>query len=298
MLKMMKNRYIISCILLILTVVTAKADSLFQYPIIPDSIQTLTGRCNYQARHFWDFCDLKRAFSSKSRMADEFKGWLEILQMADADTAVTSLKAFMGKLEKQPKDMLFLADVAEGELYSDTAKAWVDELYIPIAEAVAGNKRIDKASKARYDHQARILKNSLPGRRIPSIPYTRLDGTKGDVATDSAQVVVLFINDPECSDCFMARVRLNADVNTSQLIDEGVVKVISLSAVEPDEDWKKEAASYPSTWVVAANPDVDLTMDMRGGTPSFYILDRNHKIRFKHLTADQVLDIMRQLKKR
>ena len=41
-----------------------------------------------------------------------------------------------------------------------------------------------------------------------------------------------------------------------------------------------------------------MTIDLRAGTPEFYILDRNHNIRFKHLTIDQVLDVARQLKKR
>lgn len=57
-------------------------------------------------------------------------------------------------------------------------------------------------------------------------------------------------------------------------------------------------ASYPATWVVGANPDADMTIDLRLGTPEFYILDKNHNIRFKHLDINQVLDVARQLKKR
>ena len=56
--------------------------------------------------------------------------------------------------------------------------------------------------------------------------------------------------------------------------------------------------SYPSAWSVGANPDADLTVDLRNGTPDFYIIDKNHNVRFKHLTIDQVLDVARQLKKR
>ncbi len=293
----MKLRHlIISLFLMIVVGSQLHAQSFFQYPIVPDSISTLTGRCNYLSNHFWDFCDLKSAFSSKQRMADEFKGYLEILQLASPDTAVTAIDRFTARLDKQPKDLLFLAEIAEAELYSDSAKVWSDELYIPFARAVERNKRIDKASKLRYKHQADILENSLPGRRIPSIPYVTADGGKGDVLNDSAQVIVLFINDPECSDCSLARIRMHADIATTQLINDGVVKIISLSAVDPDEKWKAEVADYPSDWIVAANPDIDMTLDLRGGTPSFYILDKRRKIRFKHLDVNQVLDIMRQLK--
>lgn len=289
---------IISMLMMIAAGSQLRAQSFFQYPIVPDSISTLTARCNFLANHFWDYCDLKSAFSSKQRMADEFKGYLEILQLASPDTALTAVDRFTARLDKQPKDLLFIAGIAEAELYSDSAKVWVDELYIPFARAVERNKRVDKASKLRFKHQADILTNSLPGTRIPSIPYVTADGRKGDVLNDSAQVIVLFINDPECSECSLARIRLHADISTSQLIDDGVVKIISISAVDPDDKWKTEVADYPADWIVAANPDIDMTLDLRGGTPSFYILDRNHKIRFKHLDVNQVLDVMRQLKKR
>lgn len=289
--------FFLTLAMLISGCVGANAESFFQYPIVPDSITSLKGRCNYLSNHFWDFCDFKSAFSSKQKMADEWRGYLEILQMADADTVAVAVEKLSRRMEKQPKDLLFLASIAEAELYSDSAAVWSDAVYIPIARAVVDNKKIDKASKARYKHQLELLTNSLPGNVIPSIPYTRADGTKGDVLDETAQVVVLFINDPDCSDCSLARIRLHADVAASQLIDSGMVKVVAISAVEPDESWPAQAAAFPSTWSVGANPEIDMTLDLRAGTPDFYVLNRQHKIRFKHLTVDQVIDIMRQIKK-
>lgn len=294
----MKIRRIFLLLLILAGNLVGKADGLFPYPIVPDSISTLTGRCNFLADHFWDFCDMKKAFSSRSRMADEFRGYLEILQLATPDTALAAVDVFTRKLDKQPDDLVFLAEIAEAELYSDTAKAWVDELYIPFARAVVNNKRVKKPYKARFEHHARVLSNSLPGHKIPSLPYTRTDGTTGDVAKDSAQVVLLFINDPDCSACRMARVRLAADVNTRELISDGILKIAAISPVEIDEGWKEEVSAYPADWIVGASPDIDMTLDLRGDMPVFYVLDRNGKIRFKHIDIDQVLDIMRQLKKR
>ncbi|MDE5786817.1 MAG: DUF5106 domain-containing protein [Duncaniella sp.] len=276
----------------------AKAEGLFPYPIVPDSISTLTGRCDFQARHFWDFCDLKKVFSTRARVADEFRGYLEILQLATPDSAVAAVESFTKRLEKQPNDLLFLAEIAEAELYSDTAKVWADELYIPFARAVVNNKKVQKPYKARFRQQAEVLGNSLPGHKIPSLPFTRPDGSQGDVAADSARVTLLFINDPDCSSCRMARVRLSADVNTRELVNDGVLKIFAITPADPDENWKEEVSAYPAEWTVGAAPDMDMTLDLRGDMPVFYILDKNNKIRFKHLDIDQVLDIMRQLKKR
>lgn len=276
----------------------AKADTYFQYPLIPDSINIFQSRCDYLARHFWDFCDMKKAFSAKSRMAEEFKVYISILKNATPDSAIASVVRFNKQLEKQPADQLFMAECAENLLYGDTAEVWIDELYLPFAHAVASNKRIDKASKARFAHQEKILKNSLVRFPAPSIPYTTREGASGNLDNDSAQVVVVFFNDPDCEDCNMARIRLDADISMTELIQEGKAKVVSISLTDPTPEWKEAVSSYPSTWVVAASPDADMNIDLRAGTPEFYILDRKHNIHFKHLGINQVLDVARQLKKR
>ena len=276
----------------------AKADTYFQYPLIPDSINIFQSRCDYLARHFWDFCDMKKAFSAKSRMAEEFKVYISILKNATPDSAIASVVRFNKQLEKQPADQLFMAECAENLLYGDTAEVWIDELYLPFAHAIASNKRIDKASKARFAHQEKILKNSLVRFPAPSIPYTTREGVSGNLDNDSAQVVVVFFNDPDCEDCNMARIRLDADISMTELIQEGKAKVVSISLTDPTPEWKEAVSSYPSTWVVAASPDADMNIDLRAGTPEFYILDRKHNIHFKHLGINQVLDVARQLKKR
>ncbi len=292
-------RYLIFTVLLLCGLApAAKAESYFQYPIVPDSISTLEGRCNYLADHFWDFCDLTKGFSARSKMGEEFKVYISVLENASPDKASAAMKKLMQRLDKQPKDQLYFANVAEALIYSDTAEAWIDHLYLPIAETVAANKRLNKAEKARYALQAELLKGSMIGEPIVPLTFTDRDGKASNLYADSAAVVVVFFNDPECSDCNMARIRLHADISTSQLIDEGRLRIVSISVVEPDEEWKAAAKAYPENWTVGANPDADLKVDLRFGTPDFYILDKNHKIRFKHLSVEQVLDVARQLKKR
>ena len=270
----------------------------FPYPLVPDSIQAFQSRCDYLARHFWDFCELSKAFSARQKMANEFSVYLSILKNASVDSALASVERLAKKLEKQPNDLLFLARQAEAKLYSDTAEAWVDGLYLPFAEAVVKHKKIDKASKSRFAHQATILKNTMMGGPAGPLPYTTREGATRNLSTDSAEVLVVFFNDPDCSDCDMARIRLDADISTTELINEGKVKIVAISLTEPNEEWKKSVANYPASWTVGANPEADLIYDLRSGTPNFYIIDRKHNVRFKHLQIDQMLDVMRQLKKR
>lgn len=290
--------FILSVLALVGLGQTAKADTYFPYPIVPDSVATFQGRCNYLADHFWDFCEMSKAFSAKQKMADEMKVYLSVVANAEPDVAVKGVKALMKKLEKQPKDQVFMATVAESQLYGDTAELWIDGLYLPFAEAVASNKRVSKAEKARFEQQAEVLRNSMVGSAAPSLPYTTREGAAGNLQNDSAEVVILFFNDPDCSSCNLARIRLDADISMTELIKDGLVKVVAITLADADDEWKEAVKNYPDTWRVGAAPDADLTIDLRAGTPDFYILGRNNIIRYKHLNIDQVLDVARQLKKR
>lgn len=290
--------FIMSVLMLVCLGRTAKAESYFPYPIVPDSVATFQGRCNYLADHFWDFCEMSKAFSAKQKMADELKVFLSVMANAETSKGVEGVRKLMKKLEKQPKDQLFMATVAEGHLFGDTADVWIDELYLPFAEAIAENKRISKAEKARFVNQAEVLKRSLVGKPVASVPYTLRDGSHGDLQTDSAEVLIVFFNDPDCSDCNMARLRLDADISMNELINEGVAKVVAISLCDADDEWRKAVERFPETWRVGASPDADLAIDLRAGTPDFYIIGRNGIIRYKHLEIDQVLDVARQLKKR
>lgn len=290
--------FIISVLVLVGLGQTAKADTYFPYPIVPDSVATFQGRCNYLADHFWDFCEMSKAFSAKQKMAQELKVYLSVVANAEPAVAVRGVNALMKKLEKQPKDQVFMATVAESQLYGDTAELWIDALYLPFAEAVASNKRVSKAEKARFEQQAEVLRNSMVGSTAPSLPYITREGVAGNLQNDSAEVVIVFFNDPDCSSCNLTRIRLDADISMTELINDGVVKVVAITLAEPDEEWKKAVEGYPASWTVAAAPDADLIVDLRASTPDFYILGRHNIIRYKHLNIDQVLDVARQLKKR
>lgn len=273
----------------------AAADTLFPYPVVPDSITDFGARCDYMVSHFWDFADPKAVLSHRQALAGELDTFYNLAVNANADVAVDAVTALARKFDKQPDGLLFLARQSERLLYGDSATTWVDELYIPMLRAAVGHKKIGKADKARFQHQLNVLSNSLPGVRAPSLPLTLRDGTAANLDDYDSQATLVVFSDPTCDDCALAKMRLDADITTNALIDKGVVRVVSVSMVPADGKWREAAASYPANWVVAATDDADLTFDLRPSPPVYYILDRDHKIRFKHLTTDQVLDVMRQL---
>lgn len=275
------------------TSISARAEKFFELPIIPDTM-AFEQKTSYLVTHYWDFCDLKKAFSSRQRMATAFKEYLDLMPLVNTETALNSINSFINGLKKQPKDLLFITSTAEEYMYSDTAMMTADHLYLPFAQATAEHKKIDKASKMRYERQARLLTNSMVGAKAPDFTYIDRNGEKRNFAADTATIVALYIYDTDCTDCSLAKIRLHADVNTTKLIDAKQFKIVALSPTTPDAEWRNIVKDYPENWQVGALEDLDDIIEIRT-TPTFYLLDKNHTIYAKNITLEQLLEVNRQL---
>lgn len=269
-------------------------DKFFEYPQAPESLTTLSQRANFVVEHFWDRCNLKSAFSSRDKMAKAFRDYVTYMQFATKDTTITSINKLIKEVQKKPKNMLTLAQIAEETLYGDSALFWSDELYLQFTNAVIKTKKISKADKARYEHHAKILTNSLTNSTLPNFEYETPNGEKQQFDSIKAPAIILFFNDIDCTDCQLAKVRLATDINLNKLIDLGVIKIVSIYPGEANEEWKMEASNYPKNWIVGACNDIYDMFDMRV-IPTIYQLDENHKIIAKNLNVDGILSIVRNI---
>jgi len=246
--------------------------------------------------HYWDFCDTKKAFSSRDKMAQAFDTYLSFMPYASHDTIIDSVDKFMKRIEKQPRDVLFIGELAEAKLYSDTSELQSDELYLRFAEAIINNKKVDKTAKLRYQHQAKILKNSQIGMIAPNFDYTDRTGNTTTFSADTSRMAtIIFFNDPDCSECSLARIRLDANIHTNQLIESGVVDIYSITPTEASAEWVDSVSRFPESWHVGACELIDEIYDLRT-SPSFYVLDSEGKILLKNADTDLILNILSQLR--
>lgn len=264
----------------------------FQLPIIPDSIKDFDSRLDYMVQHYWDFADMKKVFSSRSKMAEAFDTYINFMPHATANVALESTEKFLKSI-KNPNDLLFVAELAESKLYADSAVIPSDQLYLIFAKAVADNKSVDRNAKMRFAHQANVLSRSQRGMQAPEFQFTTPEGLKRTFVPDTtARVTILFFNDPDCMDCRLARVRLDADLHTQRLVESGVVDIVSITTTDAtDSAWLGATASYPSTWTVGAAPEVEDIYDIRH-SPTLYLIDHKGVIQLKTDNADSVLSIL------
>ncbi|MDE7452647.1 MAG: DUF5106 domain-containing protein, partial [Paramuribaculum sp.] len=266
----------------------------FPYPLVPDSIQTLEGRSNFLISHFWDFCDLKKSFSSRAKMAESFSDYLSFMPYANAKVVHRSIARFIKELDKQPDDLVFIAHTAEQMVHSDSSRIFSDELYLPFALAVVNNKRVKKEDKAYFEPQVKVLNATMLNTTMPDISYVDRNGNKAVFSPDSTDIVLLFFTEPGNSEALLAKARLNADSKATGFIKNGMMKVVAITKMQPGEEWLSFAKTLPEDWIAGANPEIDSVYDIRF-TPSFYVVDSGGNILLKNASIDQVISILEKL---
>ena len=285
------KKIIISLLFIIATLPIYADDIFFQYPQAPENLTTLSQRANYVVEHFWDKCNLKSAFSSRDKMTKAFRDYITYMQFAAKDTTISSINNLIKTVQKTPKNMLTLGEIAEETLYGDSAMFWSDELYLYFANAVINTKKLSKAEKARYKHHSTVLTNSMVGSKLPNFTFTTPKGEKVEFDSVNAPAIILFFNDIECADCQLAKVRLATNINLNKLIDNGVIKIVTIYPGEPSNEWKAEVESYPNNWINGANENIYDMFDMRT-SPTIYQLDDKHTIIAKNLNVEGIISVV------
>lgn len=280
---------------------SAQEEKLFVYPVPPDTMTLFQPRVDYIVTRFWDRCNFETARLHPKQFNQAFGDWMDMVPHASADTVFNSVNKLLKRFEKKGDIILDLATMAENWLYADTAAYFSTELYLPFARAAATNKKISKAERARFAHQVKLMESSMVGATVPDIPMIYADGRSGTLADIKGKSVVLFINDPDCMDCTMARIRLSADPNTRDLIDRGELDVVSIYPGDTsDEEWEKAKANAVDGWVTVAMPDAYDYFDVRQ-PPLFIFLNSRHKVLVSGINDDYLLASFRvanQLQKR
>lgn len=284
--------YLVALLLLCPLRVNAASGDLFPYPTPPDTLMALQPRCDFIIMRFWDRCNFDQAMRNPEKFNRAFGDWVTIMQHASADSVHAAIDKTLAKFAKKGPETLALASMAENWLYSDTSAIFSEEIYLPFARAAANHKKISRAEKSRFQLHKQQIETSATGAYVPALPFTRPDGSRGNLGEVTGGSVLIFINDPSCSDCNFARIRLSADYNANELIRRGELTVVSILPDDPSDEWREEAARYPETWVVGAMPDADTYFDLRR-SPTFLFLNSRHKVLLKDMDLDYLLGAFR-----
>lgn len=291
---MYMKRILISLIMACAAALGASAqvpnDLLVTMPQPPSSLTRLDERCNFIVDNYWKTFNPKSSFSSLERLDKTLGMFLSFTPYASADTVFGALDKMLEAVGKaKPDNLLTMAQMAERYCYSDSAEYDSEELYMHFLEPVVTNKKVKGAEKARFAHQYKQLQNSAVGATPADFEFTRPDGTKGRLSDVKTAHILLFFYDPDCMDCRLAKTRLAADYTLGALQRMGLFTMMAIYPGEPTQEWRDDAASLPSEWIVGALPDAEDLFTMRK-QPEIYYLDPKRKVAVKDIDTTQAID--------
>lgn len=266
--------------------------ALFVYPVAPDEIDGLKGKADWLVEHFWEPLNLKKKDPvDQTALTHAFQVWATSMQFAEPEKTFAAVDRLLESMKKNPTLMLQMTKAAEENLYGPNASFWIDDIYIRFLEALMKQKKLKDIHKARYARQLSQLKASQPGQVAPSFSFTKPDGSTGQY-TPTGNYTIIEFGDPTCDDCSMAKLRMDTDIALGDLVKAGKVN-ICFFAPDPDDDWKKQLADYPSAWIVGKADGVEEIYDIRA-TPTFYIVGPDRTIRYKNIPVAEVIRIVKE----
>jgi len=267
----------------------AQVATLFEYPVAPDTCSSIESRCNYSVQHFWDNCDFTKPFAQEndSLLIEAMITYFDIMKAgADMNVSLASVRNMMFKSQANHDNFLKLATIAEYILfYHDTDV--IDDLYLAFAQSVADASWAKKEVRNHYAEQIKRLNTSKLGQPILDFEYTSISGARKhltDNRSETARIYVLMFSDADTGSS-IERMRLSTDINFSQLVNEGHIKVINIMVTDVPKKWDDDSQNYSETWEVGASKELGNKLDLRI-MPCVYVLDEEFRVIAKNKTVN------------
>ena len=267
-------------------------------PELPGFINNQQEATEYMAEHYWDLFDFADTTYIDTLQSIEiaFGQYTKLLTMVAPEMACKSMKGTMTKAQKCKPMFDEFAAHAEKYLYDPNSPVKNEEAYIGALEVMATTTLYDEWEKIRPQSQLTLaLKNRL-GTRATDFGYVTKTGSRGTLYSIRAPYTLLFINNPGCPACKDVREQISASQMLTELINQGVIKVLALYPDEDLKEWYDYQPNMPDNWINSYDKSMkmknDELYDLRA-IPTLYLLDQDKVVLLKDCmsipTIEQVI---------
>lgn len=262
---------------------------LFDYPVAPDSINSLEAKSTYVVQNFWKGMDFKtKQAVDQTALNHAFEVFVSPMRWSDTKVNEAAVAEILPLLQKNPILSLQFTKAAEQALYSDRAITWDDKLYLQFIDNLLKTKKVPEGRLERYKHHKTVLENSLIGSTPRRFDYVDVNGKKSHFQPDGIITVIEF-GDPGCDICRYAKLKMETDVTFSRLVEKGLVSVLFIIP-DGEEGWQNELTDISPRWHVGTSENITDIYDIRT-SPSFYVIDGEGKIMAKNIPYDVAMQL-------
>lgn len=215
------------------------------------------------------------------------------IRFVDSDNAFMQehINILMEKVTGFGVNDRFIA-LAEKYLYEPNSPYYNDELYLFFLKYEARFHFRNLSQSARFKRHYNMIQKNMVGEPATNFTYETQAGQKGSLYEIDAKYLVLFFNDPTCSEC--KKVKEELIIKKETLASLGA-KVFALYIDNNPTEWR--TATYPAEWLNGYAPviDNDDLYNIRA-LPCLYLLDNKKQVIFKDSQVDIIVNYIKSNK--
>ena len=182
--------------------------------------------------------------------------------------------------------------LAEKYLYEPNSPYYNDEVYLYFLKYEAKFHFRNVSQSARFKRHYNMIQKNMKGEPATDFTYETQAGQKGSLYEIDAKYLVLFFNDPSCSECKKVKEELIYQKETLASLG---AKVFAIYIDDKPMEWR--TAAYPAEWLNGYAPviDSDDLYNIRA-LPCLYLLDNKKQVIFKDSQVDIIVNYIKSNK--
>jgi len=268
----------------------------------------------YVAKNYWNpFIDSSKVFSqdtayiggvSREQFVNAYRQYAQIVCSIPLAEGIKAQGSFVSKLialeRSNPSNTVFETAVkfAEEVFYGVNSDFRNEELYLPIASALAEFEMIDPATRGRYAAEVKNCSKNRIGAPAADFRYTTNTGKHSTLYRTKGEFTLIFFSNPGCTACKEIIEELGRSLRVQKLLSEKRLSVINIYIDEDLTEWYKYMPIYPEEWINCYNEDLQIRgeelYDVRA-IPSLYLLDSEKRVILKDAPPHILINILDSL---
>ena len=263
---------------------------------------------DYAVTHFWDaFSDTSRRWRSdsvyvagveKTTVERQIGIYTSLLSQVSLPTARKAALRALAQWEQHPDSTLYpvLSRMLEQYLYDPNSPVRNEDIWQPVAAAMALSPRTPEAMRPAYANDARLSRLNAAGTPATDFVFVDARGRRHTLYGIRAERTLLFFSNPGCTACKEIIEALQKDPAVGLLHSAGRLAVANIYIDEDLEAWRAYLDHYPDTWLTGYDPTFSIRTDLLYNVraiPSLYLLDADKTVLLKDAPTERVLEQLR-----
>lgn len=256
---------------------------------VPVHLIKTEDQVRYLVEHYWDDVDLMTAFSEDEEVELKLADYIGLVQSLPDGLERSSLIVPLRKSSAQT--LLPLLDLFKTYLYDAGSPLVSDDYFAQVLEWSISSPRLSAEAQTDARRLLERMRLNRIGETATDFVYTKLDGSKHRLISETAPCTLLVFATEGCYSCHDALGSIAANAQLRADVDRGDIGVLVVYVQISREGYEAELPSLPN-WVAsgydATGEILDKPLYDIKASPTVYVISRSGKVLAKDLAPERL----------